>query len=109
MFPTASYAFQFLQSWIKYPRLQAVLIQKIVDRIRNSLELQVVLQTAADEVATLLNLDSCSFLWYFKDTQRVQVVCEWNDKRKTSLLGYHPLDSFGAIASALVAGERIVN
>ena len=108
--PITSYAFQFLQAWIRYPRLQAVLIQKIVDRIRNSLELQVVLQTAADEVASLLNLDSCSFLWYFKDTQRVQVVCEWNsDQRKTSQLGYYPLESFGAIASALVAGEQIVN
>ncbi len=109
MLPITSYAFQFLQAWIRYPRLKAVLIQKIVDRIRNSLELQVVLQTAADEVATLLNVDSCSFLWYFKDTQRVQVVCEWNDKRKTSLLGYYPLETFGAIASALVAGEQIVN
>lgn len=109
MFPIANYAFQFLQAWIRYPRLQAVLSQKIVDRIRNSLELQVVLQTAADEVGTLLNLDSCSFLWYFKDTQRVQVVCEWNNKRKTSLLGYYPLCRFGAIASALVDGERIVN
>ncbi len=110
MFPTVNRAFQLLRAWIKYPRRQAVLIQKIVDRIRNSLELQVVLQTAVDEVAPLLDLDYCSFLWYFQDTQRVQIVCERNDdQEKTSHLGYHPLDSFGAIAPKLVAGELIIN
>lgn len=110
MFPTVNSAFQLLQAWFKYPRRQAALIRKIVDRIRNSLELQVVLQTAVDEVAALLELDCCSFLWYFKDTQRVQLVCERNDDtRKTCPLGYYPLESFGSLARALAAGELIIN
>ena len=110
MFPTVNSAFQLLRSWIKYPRQQAALIRKIVDRIRNSLELQVVIQTAVDEVAALLELDCCSFLWYFKDTQRVQVVCERNyDTGKTSHLGYHPLESLGVLAPALGVGELIIN
>jgi len=110
VFPTINSAFQLLRSWIKYPRQQAALIRKIVDRIRNSLELQVVLQTAVDEVAALLELDCCSFLCYFKDTQRVQVVCERNyDTGKTSHLGYHPLESLGVVAPALGVGELIIN
>ena len=110
MFPNINRTFQLLQDWLKYPRRQAALIRKIVDRIRNSLELQVVLQTAVDEVAALLELDGCKFLWYFKDTQRVQVVCEHNnDSRKESHLGYHPLESFGAIAQAIAAGDLITN
>ena len=110
MFPTLNRAFQLLQAWINYPRRQAALIRKIVDRIRNSLELQVVLQTAVDEVAALLEVDCCSFLWYFNDTQRVQVVCERNDNtHKTSHLGYHSLESFGAFAPAITAGKLIID
>ncbi len=110
MFSTVNHAFQLLQAWIKHPRRQAALIRKIVDRIRNSLESQVVLQTAVDEVAVLLRLDCCSFLWYFEDTHQVQVVCERNDNlHKTSALGYLPLESFGAIAPAIAAGEASIN
>ncbi len=110
MFPDINRAFQWLQAWIKYPRRQATLIRKIVDRIRNSLELQVVLQTTVDEVATLLKLDCCSFLWYFEDTQSIQVVCEQScDHQKSSYLGYHSLASFAAVADKLVTGELIIN
>lgn len=110
MFPTVNRVFQQLQVWIRYPRRQAALIRKIVDRIRNSLELPVVLKTAVDEVATLLGLDCCSFLWYFHDTQRIQVVCERNaDVSQPSHLGYHPLKNFSAIAPALVTGQLTIN
>ena len=110
MFPTVNGAFQLLQAWIKYPPRQAALLRKIVDRIRNSLDLQVVLQTAVDEVAARLNLDCCSFLWYLKETQQIQVVCERNSNiRITSHLGYHPLESFGSPASALDGGKLIIN
>jgi len=106
VFSSTSRVIQGFQAWIKYPPRQAALLQKIVDRIRNSLELQVVLQTAVDEITPLLRLDCCSFLWYFKDTQRVQVVYERNtDPCKPSRLGYHPLESFGNLTTALVAGE----
>ncbi|HEY9597384.1 MAG TPA: GAF domain-containing protein, partial [Cyanophyceae cyanobacterium] len=108
MFSIIKSAFQLLPAWIEYPRWQAALTRKIVDRIRNSLELQVVLQTAVDEVAALLKLDSCIFLWYFEDTQRLRVVCERSSSQKTSHLGYHPLTSIGAIAAALTGGRRII-
>ena len=110
VFPKVNHSFQWLQAWIKYPRQQTVLIRKIVDRIRNSLELRVVLQTAVDEVAALLGVQYCSFLWYFKDTQRVQLVCERNyGAQNASYLGYHSLESFGTIASAIADGDLIVN
>jgi signal transduction histidine kinase len=109
VFPTVNQAFQLLQTFNKPPRRQAALLRKIVDRIRNSLELQVVLQTAVDEVAALLKLDSCIFLWYLKDTQQIRVVCEHKyNTHKTSLLGDHPLESFGAVAPALATGKLIM-
>ncbi len=108
MFSTTNRVIQWFQAWSNYPRRQAILLQTIVDRIRNSLELQVVIQTAVAEITPLLTLDCCSFLWYFKDTQRIQVVYEQNTTDKTpSRLGYHPLDSFGNLSSSLVAGELV--
>lgn len=109
MFPLVAYISKLLPAWIQYPRKHWALLQKIVDRIRNSLELQVVLQTAVDEIATLLHLDRCCFLWYFEDTKRVQVVCERINGQKNSQLGYHPLETFGALESAIAAGKLIIN
>jgi signal transduction histidine kinase len=97
-------------SQIRVPDKQSALLRKIIDRIRNSLELKVVLQTAVDEVATLLKVDRCCFLWYFNDTQRVQVVCERTcGNQKPSQLGYYPLESFGSAATAIAQGALIVN
>ncbi len=99
-----------LQNWITYPQQETTLLRKIVDRIRNSLELKVVLQTAVGEIAQLLELDTCLFLWYFQDTQRVQVVCEHSvsaDYR--SRLGYYPMETFGALGGAIASGQMIIN
>lgn len=109
MFSIITYARQLLKEWIQYPKQQRALFQKIVERIRNSLELKVVLQTAVDEIATLLRLQRCSFLWYFEDTQRVQVVVERIEGQRASGLGYYPLEAFGAAGSAIAAGELIIN
>src|SRR6476646_736531 len=89
---------------------QSALLRKIVDRVRNSLELKVVLQTAVDEVGTLLNLDYCAFFWYFSDTERVQVVCErLHSDRGSSQLGYIPLSTFGEAAEAIAQSQLIVS
>jgi two-component system, NtrC family, sensor kinase len=110
VFQSINRAFQLLQVWLKYHRQQAALIPKIVDRIRNSLELEVVLQTATDELAALLDVDCCSFLWYFKQTQQIKVVCERNPTdRELSNLGYHSLESLGNLKSAIASGELMIN
>jgi len=96
-------------SWIQYSQQQSVLLRGIVDRIRNSLEVKVVLQSAVDEVAALLKLDCCCFFWYFRDTERVQVVCECFSKRdRVSQLGYHPLEAFGGAAGAIANGQLLI-
>ncbi len=97
-------------SRIRDPQKQSALLRKIIDRIRNSLELKVVLQTAVDEVASLLQADRCCFLWYYGDTQRVQVVCEKTyGNHKPSHLGYYSLESFGSAACAIAQGALFVN
>jgi GAF domain-containing protein len=110
VFPIFAKKSKLLAAWMPYPQKHWTLLQKIVDRIRNSLELRVVLQTAVDEIATLLNLDRCCFLWYFEDTQRVQVVVERSrHNRKNAQLGYYPVESLGVIAPAIATGKLIIN
>jgi signal transduction histidine kinase len=106
VFPIFKQAVELLQTSSKSSRQQAELLRKIVDRIRNSLELQVVLQTAVDEVAALFELDACVFLWYAKQTQQVRVVCEQRiDTHSPSHLGIHSLESFNSVAMALIKGQ----
>ncbi|MEQ9672797.1 GAF domain-containing sensor histidine kinase [Coleofasciculus sp. G2-EDA-02] len=110
MFSNFYHAFQSIQAWIKYPPRQAALTQKIVDRIRNSLELQVVVQTAVDEIAALLRLDCCSFFWYWEERGQVEIVCERRQHEyQPSYLGEYPLEYFGTLARAIAQGKRIVN
>ncbi len=121
--------FQVPTSWMMYPqklkktnsflaRIQfwhgknakEKLYQKIVNRLRNSLKLKVVLQTAVDEVTELFKVETCTFLWYYQDTERVKVECE-SSKTATdkSLLGYHALSDFGELARDIVASQLIIN
>lgn len=109
MFLILPRAKQPLLNWLKHPHQQSARLRQVVDRIRSSLELKVILQTAVDEVAKLLELDRCSFVWYFQDTQRVQVVCEsLRQPQSPSLLGYHSLAKFGAVAPAIAKGDLII-
>ncbi|OLP19585.1 hypothetical protein BST81_04805 [Leptolyngbya sp. 'hensonii'] len=55
---------------------QNKLLRKLIDRIWSSMELKTILQTAVDELAELLDLDRCSFMWCLPDAQRVHVVYE---------------------------------
>jgi signal transduction histidine kinase len=109
VFPKFRSADVSLTNWLEYPEKQNAQLRRIVDRVRNSLELRVVLQTATDELATLLKLDRCSFLWYFHDTKRVQLVCESGHVDRPHLKafapGYYPLEMFGSTAIAIARGE----
>jgi two-component system, NtrC family, sensor kinase len=107
--------------WLKNPQRHSALMRRIIDRARSSLELRVVLQTTVDELANLLEVDKCSFFWYFHDTQRVQVVCEQLAKSAcsqaeitgrsspTSSLGYFPLRLFGSDGAEIANGNVIVS
>ncbi|MDX2213470.1 MAG: GAF domain-containing protein [Oculatellaceae cyanobacterium bins.114] len=99
----------WLTHQFRNPAQQSALLRKIVDRIRTSLELKVVLQTAVDEVAELLQLDRCIFFWHFKDRQQVQVVCERLHSNHPSHLGDHPLHKLGSAAPLINRGEIVIS
>ncbi|NJP11759.1 MAG: GAF domain-containing protein [Leptolyngbyaceae cyanobacterium RU_5_1] len=108
---------EFRFNWFRRSQRQNVLLRRIIDRVRNSLELKVVLQTAVDEIADILQLDCCSFFWYFHDTDRIQVICERNGLQGSSStsphhsvsnLGYFKMETLGELAAAIARAELIV-
>lgn len=108
VFPAVSQISKFLANRTRHPK-QNALLRRIVDRIRNSLELQVVLQTAVDEIATCLELDRCVFFWHFKELDQIHIVCEYDcHDQRVSQLGQYPLAQFGA-ANQIARGEVIIN
>ncbi|WP_261265651.1 GAF domain-containing sensor histidine kinase [Laspinema olomoucense] len=103
---------------IEDPQKRSALLRKVIDQIWQSLDLKTILQTAVDEIAAMLNLDACSFLWYFERTERVQVVCKRTRNQELAALegtkplaevGYHPLDIFGTAASAIAQGQMVIS
>jgi two-component system NtrC family sensor kinase len=80
-------------------------LRRRLDRIRSSLELNVVLQTAVDEMAALLGAEACLFFWYFKDIQQIQIVCQTRSASLESFVGHYPLSRCGTIATLVRRGE----
>ena len=90
---------------------QTALLQRIIDRVRSSLELPIVLRTIVTEVVKILDCDRCSFFWFCRATQQVEVVCESglpHLSRLRSEIGYHPLATFGTAATAIAKGELAI-
>jgi|GEM_PF-611905 len=94
---------------IQDPQKRSALLQKVIEQIWNSRDLHVILQTAVMEIASILQLKKCSFLWYFQHTKQVQVVCETDDGgADNSEIGYYPLEKFGGVATAIAEGKLLV-
>ncbi|MCT7978152.1 GAF domain-containing sensor histidine kinase [Laspinema olomoucense] len=116
--PTVSLSNPLEHTKIEDPQKRSALLRKVIDQIWQSLDLKTILQTAVDEIAAMLNLDACSFLWYFERTERVQVVCKRTRNQELAALegtkplaevGYHPLDIFGTAASAIAQGQMVIS
>jgi len=98
--------------WFRHPTPQPALLRQVVDKVRNSLEVKVVLQTAVDEITSLLSLDRCGFFWFYHDTRRVQMVCQSRPIAAVGeplALGYYPLEQLGQSAPAIARGELVVH
>ena len=108
------YKNQFELNEIKDTHQRSVLLRKVIDRIWNSLEMEGTsigkpIQTAVDEVAKILGLERCSFLWYFPNTQRVKIICERVGKNQKPMQGAsYPLEMFGLSASAIADGKIFI-
>jgi PAS domain S-box-containing protein len=86
------------------------LLNRLANQIRNSLDINTILETTVQEIRSLLQLDSCLFIWYLpngKDDRSKlpawHVVHEAKNSDLPTLLGYYLTDAtkrcFRAIAN----------
>ncbi|MCT7993973.1 PAS domain S-box protein [Laspinema olomoucense] len=80
-------------------RLQALLkrtqlLNHISTEIRNSLNLDTILQNAVNAIFAEIEVDICTFVWYHADREphTIEVVKEQKNEQLTSWIGSYPLD-----------------
>ncbi|MEG4326077.1 PAS domain S-box protein [Microcoleus sp. herbarium5] len=71
-----------------------LLLNQIANQIRNSLDLDTILETAVQEIRNLMHLDWCLFIWYRPNSNPPvwEIVCEAKNAALPSLLGTYSLD-----------------
>ncbi len=82
------------------------LLNRLASQIRASLDLDTILETAVQEIYSLLQLDRCLFIWYRFDTEQpyAEVVREARSFELPSIIGFCiPVAQLG------VLGERALN
>jgi PAS domain S-box-containing protein len=84
------------------------LLNSLANQIRNSLDLDTILETAVCEVRSLLQVERCYFVWYHFGTDKNEggvsirsedsweVVNEAKDVTLESFIGEYPLSQFGS-------------
>lgn len=89
-------------------RREALLFH-LANQIRNSLELNTILETAVREIRSLLQVDRCLFIWYHPEKKRpyLQVVTEAKESNLKSLVGRYRAKNSTAIVEKLLQEEII--
>jgi len=85
------------QSEERYRKLaqQKDLLYRIANQIRNSLNLDTILETAVTEIRSLLKIERCLFMWYRAQGESGiwEIVHEAKQADLPSLLGCYPVES----------------
>jgi class 3 adenylate cyclase len=73
--------------------LREELLNRLATQIRNSLELDMILDTAVHQIRNLLQIDSCHFMWFRPDPEQPywEILKEAKNVALPSLLGCYPL------------------
>lgn len=81
------------------------LLNRITTQIRSSLDFNVILTTALDEIRHFLQIDACTFAWCHLDVEKPywHAISESRAADMPSYLGRYPLSSFSSL------GDRILN
>jgi len=72
---------------------EAQLLNRLASQIRNSLDLDTILETAVTEIRNLLKIDRCMFVWYDIQTQQPHwdIVKEAKESDLPSFIGCYPI------------------
>ncbi|WP_254568525.1 PAS domain S-box protein [Oscillatoria sp. HE19RPO] len=84
------------------------LLNRLTSQIRNSLDLNQILQTVVTELHRVLNLDRCYFLWHQTEPTSVwSCIQEAKRPNLDSFLGEYPIQDNNALYLKLTAGEMV--
>ncbi|MBD1878258.1 PAS domain S-box protein [Coleofasciculus sp. FACHB-T130] len=88
---------------------QEELFNHLASQIRNSLELDTILETAVHEIYHRLHLDTCIFSWYRPDMEPVswEAVKEAKKTDLRSWVGFFPDEAFGAFTEKILRQEIV--
>ena len=89
-----------------------------IEKIWHSMELNTIIATAVDELLTQLQIERCSFVWYFPETNQIEVVCDRpreeiyrpeSDSKSDSTISDDLRQHFEAFAGEIATGELLIN
>ncbi|BDA66663.1 hypothetical protein CAL7716_008290 [Calothrix sp. PCC 7716] len=83
------------------------LINRLASQIRQSLDLNEVIETAIQEIRDLLQIDRCSFSWFKPDAQPPswETLKEAKQSNFPSLIGCHSADKIGPVTNMFLKQE----
>ncbi|NES98477.1 MAG: PAS domain-containing protein, partial [Desertifilum sp. SIO1I2] len=87
------------------------LLNRLTSAIRNSLNLDTILQTAVEEIRSLLQISSCTFIWYHpgeaENLAYWEVVKEARTPDTASLLGRYDAIAIASLTQQLTAKQIV--
>lgn len=86
---------------------QEALLNRLTGRIRESLNLDTILQTTVNEVGSLLDLQRVNFSWYQPQERSLEIVCEYRREDLPEQLGIFHIDNFGDLGDRLSQTEAV--
>ncbi len=88
---------------------RAQLLNCLASQIRNSLELDTILETVVQEIRSLLQIDRCYFAWYHPQAEPPswEVAKEAVEADLPSFIGSYPLEPSSSVARKMLALEML--
>jgi len=97
------------QSEVRYRELanKEKLLNGLASQIRNTLDIDTVLETAIKNIKRLLSIDSCSFSWFHPNAEPpiLETIKESKNHNLRSLLGQRSVDQLGSVTEPFLKQE----
>ena len=83
------------------------LLNSLASQIRNTLDIDTVVETAIQEIKRLLNIDRCSFSWFQPNAEPPiwETIKESKNSCLPSLLGRHSIEKVGSVTELFIKQE----
>jgi len=97
------------RSELKYRELASreKLLNSLASQIRNTLDIDIVVETAISKIKHLLNIDRCSFSWFQPNVEPPiwETIKESKNNSLPSLIGRHSIDKVGSVTELFIKQE----